>query len=52
MMKNRGIDALVNDCLIGPVLTMVSRPSCLILRFVMELLLLSFKICFIRYTSW
>lgn len=24
MMKNRGIDALVNDCLIGPVLTMVS----------------------------
>ena len=23
-MKNRGIDALVNDCLIGPVLTMVS----------------------------
>ncbi len=26
MMKNRGIDALVNDCLIGPVLTMVSHP--------------------------
>ena len=25
MMKNRGIDALVNDCLIGPVLTMVSQ---------------------------
>ena len=24
MMKNRGIDALVNDCLIGPVLTMGS----------------------------
>ena len=22
MMKNRGVDALVNDCLIGPVLTM------------------------------
>ena len=27
MMKNRGIDALVNDCLIGPVLTMVSELS-------------------------
>jgi len=27
MMKNRGIDALVNDCLIGPVLTMVSHSS-------------------------
>ncbi len=27
MMKNRGIDALVNDCLIGPVLTMVSLAS-------------------------
>jgi len=24
MMKDRGIDALVNDCLIGPVLTMGS----------------------------
>ena len=24
MMKNRGIDALVNDCLVGPVLTMGS----------------------------
>lgn len=24
MMKNRGIDALINDCLIGPVLTMGS----------------------------
>ena len=42
MMKNRGIDALVNDCLIGPVLTMVSWSSDIILCSVVDLLFLSY----------
>ncbi|SLM33695.1 protein pns1 [Lasallia pustulata] len=33
MMKDRGIDALVNDCLIGPVLTMGSTASAFLCSF-------------------
>lgn len=32
-MKDRGIDALVNDCLIGPVLTMGSTASAFLCTF-------------------
>lgn len=39
MMKDRGIDALVNDCLIGPVLTMGSTASAFLCTFLAYLYL-------------
>ena len=39
MMKDRGIDALVNDCLIGPVLTMGSTASAFLCSFLAYLYL-------------
>lgn len=38
-MKDRGIDALVNDCLIGPVLTMGSTASAFLCTFLAYLYL-------------